>query len=210
MTDARREDYWSELEASETSVAELVAELLDEEDDGADLRALAAAGQEGDELFTLYVATKVRDDHLIMTQGYAKVNLTTLDAELGKNKVRMRVQGSLVCALKVMYAAIADEAATPENPMLVDARDVDGIRQQPELLSDPLADDPDEGRRERRDQRAGRNPDLFEDQGEGPKECRACGEAVDPQGANAVNVGGPAGVDLWAHESCPDDEEESR
>lgn len=202
MTDARREDYWSELEASETSVAELVAELLDEEDDGADLRALAAAGQEGDELFCLYVATKVRDSHLIMTQGYAKVNLTTLDAELGKNKVRMRVQGSLLCALKVMYAAVADEAATPDSPMLVDARDVDGIRQQPELLADPLADDPDEGRRERRDQRQGRNPELFEDQGEGPAECRACGEPVDPQGANAVNVGGPAGVDLWAHENC--------
>lgn len=207
MTNARREDYWDQLEASDTTVRELVAELLDEEDEGANLRALTAAGQDGDDLYALYLACKTRDGNLILTQGYARVDLATLEAGLGKNKVRMRVQGSLVPALRVMFAALDNGDATAESPMLLDARSVDGIKHSPELLADPIADDPDEERRERRDQREGRNPELFADQGEGPQECQKCGADVDPSGANAVNVGGPAGVDLWVHENCEDAQE---
>jgi hypothetical protein len=209
--DARQEGYWSDLADSETSVMDLLRQELEDLEEPETLVGAVTTGEDESEglLYVLAASRKVRDGNLLLTLRYATVDRGDREARLSSNRIRMRMQGSLDSALPVLFAAVRDGAATDDDPLTLDARNPDGVDHNGALLREPFAEDPDAERKERAERREGRDPRLHESVEEavtGPTvECENCG--AEARKADCLNIGGGIGVDVWVHESCPQDDE---
>lgn len=227
MTDeppqAMPEDYWENVAndgGEPVTPLDLVRACVETLDEPEELLAAVLTGESGSNLFVLAWTRKVRDGNLILTLRYVTVDRDDLDATTGQNRIRMRVQGSLLPALKVVPAAIRDENATPDDPMLLDARNADGLDHTGRALSTPVGsdeqdqpdesdDDPaqdlgDDGDRPGRD-RGPKDPkaSVTGDESETVR-CQKCGERIPRE--EAVNFGSAGiGADAWVHEGgCPE------
>jgi hypothetical protein len=180
-----------------------------------DLLAAILTGESGSRLFVLAWTRKVRDSNLILTLRYVTVDRDELDASTGQNRIRMRVQGSLLPALRVIPAAIRNDDATPDDPMLLDSRNADGLDHTGRALTTPVGtddDQPDESESDQDDQgdprrdRGPKDPKRSVESDDQPEtvRCQHCGERL-PR-SEAVNFGSAGiGADAWVHEGgCPE------
>jgi hypothetical protein len=129
---ARREDYWRTVgDGGDRSLIDVLDESAGAE---WDLRAATVTGAESGLLFVLVVRERDGDAvDRVRRIGYASVDMSGGDDPVrwSDNYVDVRVQGSIDKALLRTFAAIDGGGATPDDPMLLDAR------------SDRLDDDPD-------------------------------------------------------------------
>ena len=222
MTDnfARREDYWENLEndgGEPVTPVDLVKACVETLEEPEDLLAAILTGESGSRLFVLAWTRKVRDGNLLLTLRYVTVDRDELDATPGQNRIRMRVQGSLLPALRVVPAAIRNDDATPDDPMLLDGRNPDGLDHAGRALTTPVGtddDQPDESESESdqpdqgdlRHDRGPKDPKRSVESDDQPEtvRCDKCGERM--ARSDAENFGSAGiGADVWVHEGgCPE------
>ena len=179
----------------------VVEELQDDADEWDVLAVdLASEAEDGRVLFLLVIRRKVSDDgHLLLSERYYRYDLVDREGTWLSNGIERRVSGALSTALKVLYSALDDGALDPDDPMLIDSRDHDGLSYDPADLS--AAVDALRGDRETGGEAVDRDPRLRES-GEGRTTetvtCDECGGEVARR--NALNMGGALGIDLWVCE----------
>jgi hypothetical protein len=233
MTDDRpspgAEGYWSELEDAATDGGEvgptgeeLLEEAHEELDEPEAMLAAVATGEEGGKLYAITFSRKVRDGHLIITQRYGTVDPEEGTATLSSsNRLRMRMQGSLPTALRVLFSMLDDGALDDENPRMMDARSADGLDQAGNVLRTPVGDaagveaDPGAEADDEDDDRGGEGRSVsvsesVEDRKAQARrdgyQCEECGAYGTPD--DMKNMGGALGQDYWVHaDRCPEDGE---
>jgi hypothetical protein len=198
MTDdaeARRHDYWSEIEAE----AATVLDQLREDADDWDILAvdLASDAEDGRVLFLLVIRRKMSEDgNLLISERYYRYDVMDREGSWLSNGIERRVTGSLATALKVLYAALENGDLDADDPMVMDSRG-DGLDYDAEGLTAPVRDLRDHGD----DGDLERDPRLKES-GSGRTTatvtCEECGGEVARE--EAINLGGAMGLDMWACE----------
>jgi len=193
---AKRHDYWENVEAD----ASTVLDQLREDADDWDILAvdLASDAEEGDVLFLLAIRRKVSEDgNLLISERYYKYDVLDREGTWLSNGIERRVTGSLGTALKVLYSALEKGDLDPDDPMFMDSRE-DGLDYDAEDLTTPvrdLRDDGDDGPDLDRDPR-------LKESGKGRTSntvtCEECGSEVARE--DAINMGGALGLDVWVCE----------
>jgi hypothetical protein len=221
-TDCMPESYWETLPdgGDETILDEIRASSPEW-----DLLSATIAGEaeDGRVLFCLVIRRRVNDDgNLILSERYVRVDLDQddLDERITwlSNGIERRMQGSLPAALRVLYAALPNGDAAPDDPMLLDSRS-DGLQHTAEELSTPLdelLDDEDDEPESERTESGGKRVSAHESvseqdndlqQARSAPKCSNCGREIEDR-ERATNLGSALGKDTWVHHKCPQDDEE--
>jgi hypothetical protein len=194
---AMREDYWSGVEREGKA---LLDHLRDDADEW-DVRGAVVTGEDDDgTLYLLALRTRVGDAGLLLSERFYRFDPATCEGSWTGNGVTRRVQGSLIPALKVLYAAMADGEAATDDPMLLDSRE-EGLDHGPELLTAPagdLASDEDDGDgfdQLREDADTRRSVEGDPNDQPATVTCEKCDAELSR--SEAVNMGSGLGVDLW-------------
>jgi len=215
------EGHWAEWSDAGTSTLELVEECVGDLEEPEDLVGAILTGEADRNRYVLAATRKVRDGNLLLTLRYVTVDLEEGEARTGSNRLRMRVQGSLLNAMPPLLAAIKDGAATPDDPQVLDARNPDGVDHSGNALTASLAESSRAETEESADQ--DEEPDRDEsahsrdakesvDRHAGAETdtvvCIECESSVLKE--DAVNIGGALGEDTWVHESaCPEEDDDA-
>lgn len=195
MTDARREDYWSEIEDA-PNVRDLIRSKA--ESDDWSVHALILAGEDDGTRFVLVVRSAVRDSGLILSERYMTVPDDVereSDLTWSSNGIERRIGGDLPTALLRSYARVSNDRLAANDladPVCFDATGAD-LGEQPDKLLAPISPD--------------RAKTVAASESNGTVECELCGQPVERE--DAVNVGGALGVDHWTHKGeCPTEGDE--
>jgi len=196
--DARRQDYWQDVEREGSSLLDHVRRDADEWD----VRGLIVTGEDDDTLYILALRTRVGDAGLLLSERFYRFDAAACEGEWTGNGVTRRVQGSLIPSLSVLYSALSNGDATADNPIQVDARE-DGINHNPDMLTQPAgslaADDDsedDDGLTQlREDPDTRRSVEGQRTSQPATVTCDTCEAEI--ARSEAVNMGAGVGVDLW-------------
>lgn len=212
------EGYWEALEdggeVPDPSMIELIEKCLEDLDEPEELLGAVYTGESDHLRFVLAATRKVRDGNLLITLRYVTVDTDDVEARTGKNRIRLRVQGSLLNALPPLFASIKDGNATPDDPMVMDARSQDGLDYVGNALTEPISGAPDDADPDAeedetsasspRSHSADESVDLHSGARRDTETCIECGQPVDK--SEGKNLGAALGADQWIHaDACPDD-----
>ena len=201
--DARREDYWNEIENSQRTVGDLIREKV--EADGWSPHAIVRAGESESTDYLIVICSQARDAGLILREGYVTVPDDAEDADAVKwgQCHDRRVSGPLAQGLVRGYArASNDDLASDANadPLLIDAIGEE-IEDDPDVLAEPIGDHPDADRSSDHDR--GRSAAAQSGSSE-TVECQLTGEQV-PK-SEAINLGDALGTDHWVSKAAKNGE----
>ena len=179
-TDARREDYWGQVEASQTSIGDVLTDKI--KADEWSPHALIEAGKDGSTLFVLAICSR-KGDHMILREGYLVVDID--DDRPAPKWIKThdrRVNGSLSQALIRGYARASNDELGGDNPdpLLLGAT-TEAVEDDPDELTTPIGDHPDKGR-------VGETVICSLTDREVPK-------------SEAVNIGEALGIEKWVAKS---------
>ena len=145
-TDAMPEDYWESLPdgGSEDLPDTILSEICsDAEEYGFDVIAVDVADKSDSEIYCLVIRRKVSDSgDLILSERYYRYDLDERAGSFTSNGIERRVGGSMIAALRVLYASLGNGDAAPDDPMLLDSTD-SGLKHEAPDLTDPTLLDPD-------------------------------------------------------------------
>lgn len=195
MTDeipqARREDYWESVEASQQTVTESIIENAGEWD----ILAILAAGQDGTTLFCTVFRRKVSDSgNLILSERYYRYDTEESEGSWLSNGIERRISGSLATALKVVYSAVGNGDLSPDSPMLIDGQG-DGLEYNPASLTEPPETQADAQESQEIDSDTGAV-------GDDEHRCMKCEQTAPESELSCLS--GDLG-DLWVHsDGCPE------
>lgn len=189
MTDARKEDYWEQVEQD----AQTVADLLVAESGEWTLHGVSLVGREPsrDLLHLLAVRSRLGDSGLLLAVGYVSVETETADVRWsGDNTCMMRVQGPLTQALLRMLARTDSEglAGEQQEPLLLDALDRSDVEDDPDVLTTPLRE-PSEAPQE--------SAERIHDQSMADSEVRCARCESVRERSECENIGGGDLGDVW-------------
>ena len=196
VPEARRQDYWEEIEAE----ASTVLDQLREDADKWDILAvdLASDAEDGRVLFLLVIRRKVSEDgNLLISERYYRYDVMDREGTWVSNGIERRVTGSLSTALKVLYAALENGDLDADDPMVMDSRG-DGLDYAAEGVTALVRDLRDDGDDDGDMERDPRLKESVEGRTTNTVTCTECGGEVPRE--EAVNLGGGIGVDVWTCE----------
>ena len=193
-TDARKQDYWSRVEESQTSIADLAEAKVRE--DGWTIHALIKAGEADGTLYLIAIASQPRDAGMILREGYLAADVEDPDPSWTTTHDR-RVNGPLAQALLRGYARTSNDRLGAEDnpdPVVLDATG-ERVEDDPAALTEPIGEHPDAEHYADED-RTVADADVDKS---GSVVCEVTGETI-PM-SEAVNVGEPLGVEKWVAKS---------
>jgi hypothetical protein len=205
MTDdpqARKEDYWDSLDSEQDVGTPLAAQVQDAADEW-DVRGITVTGVRDDGTLVLQVLRqRVGDVGLLFRFGYAFADPDENEfVGWSENYVDMRANPGLTNGLLRLFAAVDQGGATPDDPLLLDARGDTAVDNPDELLDAPELDqDVEQDVEQDVDLDRDRDPkQSVEDKNPDTVRCQKCGDEI-PRSA-AENFGSLGiGGDAWVHE----------
>lgn len=213
-TDCMPEDYWDQLpdggseDLPDTILSDITA---DASEYGFDVLAVDVADRTDSELYCLVIRRKVSDSgDLIMSERYYRYDLDEREGSFTGNGIERRVGGSMIAALRVLYASLGNGDAVPESPMLLDSTG-DGLQHEAPELTDPellIEDDSDEEDDLDAEEETPVDPAVAADEPDRKSwvRCRRCGEELPEE--DAVHYGQGDLGDFWIHDSAADCEDQ--
>lgn len=189
------------------------ATLVDHVDDAAgewSVRSVMVSGETDDgSLVLLVLRQRVRDVGLLFRFGYCYADLDDPDDPVSgwsDNYIDMRADGGLTNGLLRLFAAVDQGGATPDDPLLLDARD-GSAETDPEMLTHGLGEpqpEQDDRADDLEDDRDDRDPSQSIEQDDQPEtvQCDRCGERIAREQAENFGSFGVGG-DVWVcSEGC--------